>query len=193
MADASLHEHTPVFLEEPPRRRKVRKGTQSCWECKRRKIRCTFTVPQDSTCDGCKRRGALCVGQEHPDVSTSGSTRHYADRLCRVEALVEQLVKSANARTSSDHSHSSPQHVQECQGQLRSSTSNSYGVNDTFSKEDLFVPASSTVRVSRPTVNPVQETVVCVNHQTAAIISCLQCKSGSLIPKSLAWLRIRSE
>ena len=93
-------------------RRKVRKGTQSCWECKRRKVRCTFAPPRDVnvTCDRCKRRGTLCVSQEFPQNSTGQAV----DRLGRVEAIVEQLVKSADTSG-----------MQDLQGPLRSLTSNS--------------------------------------------------------------------
>ncbi|KAK2776205.1 hypothetical protein FQN53_002839 [Emmonsiellopsis sp. PD_33] len=48
----------------PLKRRKVRKGTQSCWECKRRKTRCTFAAPTETVCDGCRSRRTKCVGQE---------------------------------------------------------------------------------------------------------------------------------
>jgi hypothetical protein len=50
-----------------PKRRKIRKGTQSCWECKRRKIRCTFATPSESVCDGCRSRRVKCLGQEYHD------------------------------------------------------------------------------------------------------------------------------
>ncbi|OIW34604.1 hypothetical protein CONLIGDRAFT_13887 [Coniochaeta ligniaria NRRL 30616] len=46
------------------KRRKVRKGTQSCWECKRRKIRCTFVAPTEAICDGCRSRRVKCISQE---------------------------------------------------------------------------------------------------------------------------------
>ena len=46
------------------KRRRVRRGTQSCWECKRRKIRCTFVAPTESVCDGCKSRLVECISQE---------------------------------------------------------------------------------------------------------------------------------
>jgi hypothetical protein len=49
------------------KRRKIRKGTQSCWECKRRKTRCIFVSPTELTCVGCKSRGAKCIGQEFDD------------------------------------------------------------------------------------------------------------------------------
>lgn len=50
------------------KRRKVRKGTHSCWECKRRKMKCRFDPCIASTsCNGCRRRGSPCVSQEFPE------------------------------------------------------------------------------------------------------------------------------
>ncbi|KAL4868838.1 hypothetical protein BDV12DRAFT_185569 [Aspergillus spectabilis] len=47
------------------KRRKVRKGTHSCWECKRRKMKCRFDPRIVSTsCNGCRRRGSPCISQE---------------------------------------------------------------------------------------------------------------------------------
>jgi hypothetical protein len=53
------------------KRRKIRKGTQSCWECRRRKIRCTFATPMAAVCDGCRSRSTTCVGQEYCDQQES--------------------------------------------------------------------------------------------------------------------------
>lgn len=51
-----------------PKRRKVRKGTHSCWECKRRKMKCRFDPRIASTsCNGCRRRGSPCISQEFPE------------------------------------------------------------------------------------------------------------------------------
>lgn len=77
------------------KRRKVRKGTRSCWECKRRKIRCTFSKASDTVCIGCLRRGTECLGQEFPEenVPTASSAN---DRIVRVEALIQQLVKQVS-------------------------------------------------------------------------------------------------
>ncbi len=78
-----------------PKRRKVRKGTQSCWECKRRKIRCTFVAPTEPVCDGCKSRQVKCISQEfHDEIAGSGRKR---GRLDRMEALVAQLSLRLNA------------------------------------------------------------------------------------------------
>lgn len=49
------------------KRRKLRKGTHSCWECKRRKMRCIFIPPDVTTCSGCRRRGSQCVSQDFPE------------------------------------------------------------------------------------------------------------------------------
>lgn len=62
--------------DEMPRalkRRKVRRGTQNCWECKRRKTRCTFAVPTDSVCDGCKSRQVRCISQQFYEDGTDGA------------------------------------------------------------------------------------------------------------------------
>lgn len=78
------------------KRRKVRKGTQSCWECRRRKVCCIFAAITDAICENCRRRGNSCVSQEHPDepMPSAGSNQVEA-RLGRVEELIEHLVNSA--------------------------------------------------------------------------------------------------
>ena len=74
------------------KRRKICKGTLSCCGCKRRKIRCTFVAPTESTCNGCCRsRQVKCISQEFPNqVELSNSE---VDRLYRVEAMAEQMAK----------------------------------------------------------------------------------------------------
>ena len=78
------------------KRRKVRKGTQSCWECRRRKVRCIFAATTNAICENCRRRGTACNSQEHPDepMPSAGSNQVEA-RLGRVEELIEHLVNSA--------------------------------------------------------------------------------------------------
>ncbi|KAF7555320.1 hypothetical protein G7046_g6584 [Stylonectria norvegica] len=89
----------PSAESHPKRRRSVRKGTRSCWQCKRRKIRCSFLTPSDSECIGCRRRGAICVSQDNPEEiaiaasSLGGRGPYVGDRIVRVEALIEQLAK----------------------------------------------------------------------------------------------------
>ncbi|KAJ5587758.1 uncharacterized protein N7459_003523 [Penicillium hispanicum] len=79
------------------KRRKVRKGTQSCWECKRRKVRCIFASTANTTCDNCCRRNTACISQELPDeLKPPDSGSQIETRLGRVEDLVEQLRKNAS-------------------------------------------------------------------------------------------------
>lgn len=79
------------------KRRKVRKGTQSCWECKRRKIRCSFAAPTEPVCDGCRSRRVECISQEFHHEAALASRR--VDRLSRMESLVEQLVERDMSNT----------------------------------------------------------------------------------------------
>ncbi|CAJ2512367.1 Uu.00g053820.m01.CDS01 [Anthostomella pinea] len=65
-----------------PKRRKIRKGTQSCWECKRRKTRCSFAKSTALVCDGCRSRRTKCVSQEFDD-----------ERIDRMASLAGQSVK----------------------------------------------------------------------------------------------------
>ncbi|KAI0105633.1 hypothetical protein F4776DRAFT_657856 [Hypoxylon sp. NC0597] len=95
MSDVHLYDTSSAVGGTPNmlRRRKIRKGTQSCWECKRRKIRCTFAAPTDAICDGCKSRQTTCISQEFDDEVIRGRK---LDRVSRMELLVEQLVKQSN-------------------------------------------------------------------------------------------------
>ncbi|GJC88604.1 dehydrocurvularin biosynthesis regulator [Colletotrichum liriopes] len=84
--------------EPEARRKKVRKGTHSCWECRRRKMKCIFGSPTDAACISCQRRGAKCVAQEFPEEISISLDRslQMGDRMVRVETLVEQLLKKAS-------------------------------------------------------------------------------------------------
>ncbi|KAH6626580.1 hypothetical protein B0J18DRAFT_365627, partial [Chaetomium sp. MPI-SDFR-AT-0129] len=92
----------PQSDSERPRKR-VRKGTRSCWECKRRKVRCVFASPSDTICSPCRRRKTGCVSQEFPDslqlepIQDESSVRdgQIQERLDRMEALIQSLVERA--------------------------------------------------------------------------------------------------
>ena len=53
-----------------PPRKKMRKGTKSCIECRRRKIKCTFEPGRTSICNECFARGSTCIDQELGDSAT---------------------------------------------------------------------------------------------------------------------------
>jgi hypothetical protein len=85
------------------KRRKVRKGTQSCWQCKRRKVRCIFALPTNTACDNCTRRKNVCVSQEYVDETEAPRRRDVNGveaRLSRVEDMLHQLVGSHNSNLS---------------------------------------------------------------------------------------------
>lgn len=90
---ASDHES----LDSGAKRRRLRKGTHSCWACKRRKVRCTFAFSTDATCIICRRRGTKCISQELPE--DLGQTEDSAGRIVRVEALLNQLAKKVDHRS----------------------------------------------------------------------------------------------
>ncbi|KFY03515.1 hypothetical protein V490_00164 [Pseudogymnoascus sp. VKM F-3557] len=80
-------------------RRKVRKGTRSCWDCKRRKVRCIFMHGDDTVCISCRRRGTRCVGQEYPEEGPLVERRgREADRrIVRIEAMIEHVARKVDA------------------------------------------------------------------------------------------------
>lgn len=60
-------------------KRRVRKGTRSCWECKRRKMKCTLDpVSTSAVCNGCRRRGSNCVSQEFLEDASPSTTASIA-------------------------------------------------------------------------------------------------------------------
>lgn len=59
-------QHITMLLwpdESSSKRRKVRHGTHSCHECRRRKVNCLYTTPDSTTCIVCERRGTQCISQ----------------------------------------------------------------------------------------------------------------------------------
>ncbi|KAH0499803.1 hypothetical protein TgHK011_006969 [Trichoderma gracile] len=58
----------PTANPLPHRVRKMRKGTRSCTECRRRKTRCVFS-PGDTVCVLCKSRDGRCIEQGYEDVT----------------------------------------------------------------------------------------------------------------------------
>ena len=72
--------------------RKIRKGTFSCWECKRRKRRCVFVRQFASACTWCQQKGLNCVGQESDD-SHPTDTANTERRLDEIEVLISRLAR----------------------------------------------------------------------------------------------------
>lgn len=81
-----------------PPKKKMRKGTRSCLECRRRKIKCTFEPGRPIICNECYARGSTCIDQEHGDVqvyaqsTTEQSTYSLRERVSQLEDLVKQVL-----------------------------------------------------------------------------------------------------
>lgn len=99
-------EHDSDEARPDAKRRRVRKGTQSCWECKRRKVRC-ISSSLSGNCDNCRRRNTTCISQEYPDKQATSIDSSVNARLGRVEHLLEQLLSNPSANLPSQHF---PQH-----------------------------------------------------------------------------------
>lgn len=82
--------------EIPAKRRKLRKGTRSCWECKRRKTKCIFVSSDEAACIGCEHRRVPCVTQELPEdvAQVNKGNRYLSDRLSRVEDFMKEYLTS---------------------------------------------------------------------------------------------------
>ena len=75
--------------ESTAKRRKLRKGTHSCHECRRRKVKCLYATPDDAICVVCERRGAHCISQ-YDSPGLSDAVEHTGDS--RDEANVHNQV-----------------------------------------------------------------------------------------------------
>ncbi|MCJ1284220.1 hypothetical protein MMC26_003551 [Xylographa opegraphella] len=73
---------------------KVRKGTHSCVECRRRKIKC-ISDSNTRVCAGCTTRGTRCVPQEYSDAKSrpAGRPRTVRDRADKLEKMVTQILQ----------------------------------------------------------------------------------------------------
>ena len=82
-------EHEPMSVNK---KRKLRHGTRSCWECKRRKIKCVFSSGNTTTCISCQHRRIKCLGQETPeDLSPAKlGNRHMYHRISKIEEFIEK-------------------------------------------------------------------------------------------------------
>ncbi|KAF2456743.1 hypothetical protein BDY21DRAFT_345984 [Lineolata rhizophorae] len=89
-----IPDEMPRVPSDSSTRRKMRKGTHSCFECRRRKIRCIFTADNPKVCTECFARGSQCVDQEHADSDVIVDQRkNLRERVARLEALVDGLLE----------------------------------------------------------------------------------------------------
>jgi hypothetical protein len=69
---SSVNDADTTNFEPHSKRRKLRKGTTSCWHCKKRKVKCTFDETSDTICIACRRRKVPCVLQDQSEEELVG-------------------------------------------------------------------------------------------------------------------------
>ena len=93
-----IYAHSSADHVQGPPRKKMRKGTKSCLECRRRKIKCTFEENRPAVCNECFARGSTCIDQEHGDMqpaaSTTSAEQSYSlrERVTQLEGLVREVL-----------------------------------------------------------------------------------------------------
>jgi hypothetical protein len=99
------------------KRRKIRKGTQSCWRCKRQKSRCEFLQSDDDACIACRKRGVQCTRQDEPEQPLPGGREDILARLIHVEAQLKELLEIRRQPRSTPESppNYQPQRSSDCQ------------------------------------------------------------------------------
>ncbi|CAI7598329.1 unnamed protein product [Penicillium pancosmium] len=96
------------------RKSRVRKGTHSCRECRRRKVRCRFAKPDDIVCVTCTARGTSCYSQDSISPTASRPPQkqqqdgEVMDRLQRLEAAMESLIGEIRQSRETSGMHSTP-------------------------------------------------------------------------------------
>ncbi|KAI9737809.1 MAG: hypothetical protein M1834_009178 [Cirrosporium novae-zelandiae] len=78
--------------------KKMRKGTRSCVECRRRKVRCIF-VPGAQICDNCISRKTTCIDQEHASVNAESAQERENNEL---KTLINQLLQKLDSKGEAD-------------------------------------------------------------------------------------------
>ncbi|PKK53043.1 hypothetical protein CI102_1686 [Trichoderma harzianum] len=124
-----------------PQIRKVRKGTRSCWECKRRKIRCTFPSGNTSICNWCISHGSTCISQRFQDETGDASrAQSMESRMMRVENLLEQVLEKLDSTGRQSRTEESPG----CPTTVDDST----GIDVVNTTSNISAPSSSSAVVS---------------------------------------------
>ena len=135
----------------------MRKGTKSCLECRRRKIKCNFEVGRPAVCNECYARGSTCIDQEHGDIqtytqtTTEQSSYSLRERVSQLEDLVKQVLHrlpERGGRTGADAdgdggepaSESDKSHVDAQAAEVLKSLKSSLRQADANTEEPILLP-----------------------------------------------------
>lgn len=86
--------YSPSSDSDRQPRKKMRKGTHSCQECRRRKIRCVIES-EAQICNHCTARGLKCIDQEHgdADIPSTRKRKNMQDRIGELEGMIGHILK----------------------------------------------------------------------------------------------------
>ena len=84
-------------------RKKIRKGTHSCLECRRRKIRCVF-IQNARICNECTSRGTACVDQQYSSAKSNrvDKAKNVRERMAELEGVISQLLTKLDGKDGRD-------------------------------------------------------------------------------------------
>ncbi|KAF2753837.1 putative Zn(II)2Cys6 transcription factor [Pseudovirgaria hyperparasitica] len=86
--------------------KKVRKGTRSCTECRRRKVRCTWSSDDAQICRRCEERGTTCVAQIYSSAPVRERKYSSRDRISQLENKISNLTRAVrNIESKLGHEH----------------------------------------------------------------------------------------
>ncbi|TAQ87966.1 hypothetical protein B7494_g3724 [Chlorociboria aeruginascens] len=183
-----MSESKPNYHFTNPRK-KMRKGTQSCAECRRRKIRCNYTAGS-SVCSSCVARGSLCVGQQVEALATDERIS-LRDRVTKLERLLVAQERVANgglrlAGTGPDSGSSTAHEDEDSSGDIEI-LGGSQGVHNTPPFVELMGDAEITWSGSQGSDARSKERIArCSNEQYVEIPSPSLSRLGSPSRKSAA-------
>ena len=101
----------------------MRKGTRSCRECRRRKIKCHWESASATVCKDCNQHNRNCVSQGYvANGDRNGkSGRHIQVKIERLAPIVERLAKQPQDHSTIDEVHSHVQDLDALDGQASES------------------------------------------------------------------------
>ncbi|KAI4288243.1 MAG: hypothetical protein L6R35_002492 [Caloplaca aegaea] len=81
-------------------RKRMRKGTHSCLECRRRKIRCIYE-PDATICNRCISKQLSCTEQEYGDAKAIGADKRKSmrERTSELEGMINQILTKLDSNT----------------------------------------------------------------------------------------------
>ncbi|KAI1472390.1 uncharacterized protein F4812DRAFT_408727 [Daldinia caldariorum] len=88
-------------MDAGPSRKRLRRSTRSCYQCRKRKVKCQLIDEKVDTCAECVKSGTLCTVQPPGSELGSEDSRVAANRengqearLERIESLLKKLVET---------------------------------------------------------------------------------------------------